>query len=56
MQNPASSGCFDGLTFRLGKSVDRPDLNEKIVENGGVVLQYTTKHVSAPFKLYIRLC
>jgi hypothetical protein len=46
IQKPTSGGCFDGLTFRLGKSVDRPDLIEKIVENGGVVLQYTTKHTT----------
>jgi len=43
---PQTSGPFGGLTFRLGKSIDKPDLAEKIVQNGGVVLQYTTKHTT----------
>lgn len=38
-------GPLDGLTFRIGKSVDSLELQEKIAAAGGVVLQYTTKHV-----------
>lgn len=46
VDDSASLGIFTGLTFRLSRGVPKGEsLAESIAAHGGLVLQYTTKHV-----------